>query len=261
MFYRKYFEGTIASASVTKGSMPSYYGATTVKTVYVNQTDVVLNAMKDVLETCGCDVIIDKDKYFIWINGVPISITFTSATVMSCFIPFLNTALFSASGASNHPFNGTDYKFYITVKGDPDGILDVYIGSNSTPASVNTTYSISIGKGKDVRNNNDVGFVSLARSDSVYYFYKKDGEVTLVDGKTTPTTVSPGYAIANDADLTQSGQTIPLVENVMQNGFLRINNCFFGHSSLSSDTFYNIDGEVYYERSNLLLVKCSNIIS
>lgn len=260
MFYRKYFNGTIASSSTTK-VVPYCYGITNTKTIYVNQTDVLLDAMKDVLETCGCEVVIDKTNYLIWINGLPLSLTFTSSQVMSCYFPFASSYLFSASGTSYEPFSGTDYKFYITVKGDPDGILDVYIGSYSSPATTNTSYSFSIGKGKDVRNNQDVRFVSLARSDSLYYFYKKVNEVTLVDGKTTPTTLTCGYAIGNDVDLTQSGQTIPLVENVTQNGFFKISNCFFGHSSLSRDTFYNIDGEVYYVRSDYLLVKCSNIIS
>lgn len=260
MYYRKYFKGAVSASNTTK-SIPKRYGTTSKATAYANQTIVLNNAIKETLQDCGINVNFDEDDFQLWVEGLPLSIYFTSATAYSIFSPFNDTAFSIANGANYIPFSGVNYEFYITVKGEPKNLFDVYIGFYSTPGTMNTSYGFSICKAKGIKENVELVGTSKPRSGSMFMFKKIDDGVELVyPGIAVTATMAIGYSITNDVELSEGGKTIPLIQNVFANGFFRIEDCFFGYGGLSEDNFYNIDGDIYYKRDSYSIIKCTTIL-
>lgn len=259
MYYRKLFSGTVVNTS-DRRSVNTTYGQTGTYSCYSNQTDVLNQALVDVLTTCGCNCSYNQETGYLWIDGFPLSIYFTSGTYYRVMVPFSTNTLVSVSAATYAPFSGTAYQFYITVKGDPDGILDVYIGTYSSPALANNSYSFSIGKGVDLRNKSRIFTLSLARNNNVYVYKKAEDKITLPDGMTALVALTFGFQLTNNSELNENGNKIVLVSNIAQTGMFALDQCYFGCQALSADNFYNIDGAIYYVRDNYTIVKCTNTI-
>lgn len=260
MYYRKRFRGTLGAVSATR-NCPKYFGTSESRVVYSTQTDIFCNALVETLLECGADARYDSANGFTFINGLPLSIVYTSSTGFYIFCPCHGASLTSASQTSYQPFNstaGSAYDFYITIKGDPLGIMDIYWGSLTTPGNVNKAYSFSVGRGKDLRNDNDIAVLSKAQEYSGVRVFKITNEgADFVEGATTDFSMAFGYTINNLDYLSDNKQKIPLVPTISNNGCFRINNTYYGDNALTADTFYQFDDEVFYVRDAYTIVKCS----
>lgn len=259
MYYRKLFSGTVANTS-DRRTANAAFGQTGAYSIYSNPTDVLNQALMEVLTTCGCGCSYEQETGYLWIDGFPISIYFSSATYYQVRIPFSTNTLVNVSATTYAPFSGTAYQFYITVKGDPDGILDVYIGTYSSPATMSTSYSFSIGKGKDLRNQDRVFTLSTARNYGMYVYKKTEDGIALPDGMTAPAMLNFGFQLTSNTELNESGNKIVLVSSIAQTGMFALDQCFLGCQALSADYFYDIDGAIYYARDNYTIVKCTNTV-
>lgn len=259
MYYRKLFSGTVANTS-DRRTANVVFGQTGTTNIYSNQTDVLNHALMEVLETCGYSCSYEQETGYLRIDGFPMSIYFPSTTYYQVRIPFSTNTLVNVSTATYAPFSGTAYQFYITVKGDPDGILDVYIGTYSSPAAMNSSYSFSIGKGKDLRNQDIIFTLSTARNYGMYAYKKTADGIALPEGLTAPVALNFGFQLTYNADLSESGNKVVLVSNIAQTGMFALDQCFLGCQALNADYFYDINGAIYYVRDNYTIVKCTNTI-
>lgn len=261
MYYRKNFSGAVESTNVTK-IIPYSFGSNSTCTIYVNQNNVINNALKEILTECGCVCVYDEDTALLWIDGFPLSIQVYATSYYRIVLPLTTTALVNVTSTTSTYafFSGVNYNFYITVKGDPDGILDVYIGTYAAPTAVNTAYSFSIGKGKDLRDNSSIFTLSLARNYGMYVYKRTEEGIEYPEGLTSASSLVFGFAITSNTGLNENGNKIVLVSEIAQTGAFALNQCYLGNAALSNDNFYDIGGSIYYVRDNYNIVKCTNTI-
>lgn len=249
MYYRRYFAGTIASNTAYKtitgiggGNIYNYY----------NQTDVLLSAIKQTLEDVGIQCECSEAEAILVIDGVTVQVgCYQSAGGIK--ISINGKSITDYNGAGYIPFSSTSYRFYITLKGDIDGILQIYIGAHSTPQQ--ESMGIAIGKGVDLRDGTEIRVVAAGGITNINSFYVLKNNRILDEYNNT---VVFGIQISNIAGLNNNGAEATLVECVAQPGRFKLNNCYFGNATLTANSFYNIGGDIYYVISNFILVKCAN---
>lgn len=261
MFYRRLFSGSVANYNERRNASVAYGQSGTIS-IFSSQTDVLNQALEEVLSTCGYTCSYDQETGYLWIDGFPMSIYFTTGCYYRVCLPFSSNMLVNVSNTTNSPFSSsaTAYQFYVTVKGDPDGVLDVYIGTYASPATTNATYSFSIGKGKDLRDQSSIFTLSTARNYGMYVYKKTEDGIALPEGLMAPVMLNFGFTLTSNVDLTQSGNKIVLVSSIAQTGIFTLDQCYFGCQAFTADCFYNIGGSIYYVRDNYTIVKCTNAI-
>lgn len=254
MYFRKYFAGNIESNSVTS-TIKSISNNANI-TTYINQTKVLCNAIFETLLEAGISCQYNEENYTVIVDGLPVQFLVTvSSGIAYCHVKGVTGFYFTGNGASVVPFNGLNYRFYITLKGDIDSFLKIFIGTYNSPSV--ESYGIAIGKGIDLRDEVEIRVinnVSAFKASNSYGFIIKEGNV-LADYTST---VSFGFQIANVSALNNSGLEVTLTEAMSQAGRFKLNNCYFGNAALAEDYFYNIGGDIYYAVNNLLLAKCVN---
>lgn len=252
MYHRKYFEGTIDSSTAKTVEANAWFPR---MTVFTNQTNILNEAIRSTLIECDCECTYDMDSCILTINGLPLLILPAATGSYSVFRPNNATAFVASANTTQVVlFSGLNYRFSITVKGDPSGILDVYIGAYQNPMATNPLFSI--GKGKDLRNNAEILTVGnpAITNTSMYIYNKKD--ITFPSGINGTLTYVFGFVITNYPDLNSYGTKIVLINCIDQSGCFSLNNCYYGNGCLGIGQFYNIDGTVYYSKNNTTLVKC-----
>ena len=151
MYYRKYFSGTISSNTDYRATLSIDNNVN--QNNYYNQTAVVCQAIKSTFEDVGILCEYDAETHVFQIERISLQIL---CTTNSGWINYFA----NGKNIGNHsytPFSGTNYKFYVTLKGDKDGILQVFIGYYNNPAA--ETYGFAIGKGIDLRDGQDIRVV------------------------------------------------------------------------------------------------------
>ncbi len=165
MYFRKYFEGITIGALDEKQTGVRFGASTNTFTVYKNQTKILGNA--DTLRTVGMKTVYDEEKFILYPDenesfGIGIIKTALAAHTFVIFDSDTTacTTIATSSGPSYQPFDtsGDTYKFYVTVIGDPQSLLRVYIGTYSSVTL--TSYGFAMGVGKDVRNDRRVRFIT-----------------------------------------------------------------------------------------------------
>lgn len=249
MYYRRYFAGTIASNTQCRSAKVISTGGNTQN--YYNQTDVLLSAIKQTLEDMGIQCEYGNSDGILVIDGCTVQLLVSSSNSY-ILININGLQCANLTNSSYLPFSGLNYKFYVTLKGDIDGILKICIGAYSSPQYEQIGFAI--GKGTDLRDNTEIRVVTASLSNlTVFNVLKNDRILQEYTG-----TIYFGWIIQNLAALNNSGAEVTLVECVAQPGRFKLNNCYFGNASLTNDTFYNIGGDIYYAISSNILVKCVN---
>ena len=148
MFYRKHFQGE-NSENTNKAYITFKDGY--VDSCYETQTDTLCNCIIETLQGAGIDCGYDLVTKKITIDGFSFNIYYNTnysyviRVYSSTHKPIPDVT--SSNLTSYQPFN-TDYKtydFYVTLKGDIDGVMNLYIGTNSNPAR--EEYGFSLAKG------------------------------------------------------------------------------------------------------------------
>lgn len=248
MYYRKYFAGSVEDAKLTrtvvdiatKGNRTEYYVI----------DDVVCKAIKETLEDAGVSCAYASENSVLQIDGLTVQfLCYSSATHI-----YYNVNGANIGNQTSNPFSGNNYKFYVTLKGDIDSVLNIAIGTYSSPTS--ESYGISIGKGKDLKDGLQIRATSnISNLTTNYSFYIVKNDEIFRDNKGL---IIFGGIITHISSLDGNGTEVTLVECVAQPGRFKLDNSYFGNAALTVDTFYNIGGDIYYQRSKNILVKCVN---
>ena len=245
MYYRKYFSGSIESNTAYRLVQNIVNTANTYD--YYNQTDVVCSAIKSTLEDVEIQCEYDETSRTLVIDGVTIQILVYN---QNGYIGYYANGI-TLGQVTYTPFSGLNYKFYVTLKGDKDGMLQIFIGYFSIPAA--EVYGFVIGKGTDLKDGQDIRVASGNNISSVGAVYILKNDAILPECKTQ---ITFGQQFTYDSVLTNSGKEITLVECVALPGRFRLNNCYCGSGGLTVGEFYNIGGDIYYYISKNILVKC-----
>lgn len=244
MFYRKYYEGTVASYStkITK----TIAGKS--RTIYTNQTDVIGEALKDTLQDCGLEV--TYVDYMLTVEGLQICILYTGTNTYYGYTKCGKQFIYGQSGTGWQPFdNYGSYKFYITIKGDPRGAFQIHIGTYSNPADIGRYFIIYNAK---YFKNGARAFIVSDSSGSAYPIDENNNIFNDFTGNfTTPISLGSVPKVFSE-DLNY----YPLIPASFYGVFI-IDNCYMVDTNLTEDTFYSINGEIYYcAKGKRFLVKC-----
>ncbi len=245
MYYRKYFSGTVESINLTK-TITTFNNGPQIH--YYVIADTVCHAIKETLEDVGISCLYDDQNSILTVDGVTVQIHAPGTAQIYYYVKGQ-----SLSYTNQSPFSGNNYKFYVILKGDIDGILNISFGNYSAPA--NEGIGISIGKGVDLKDGKEIRMIqTIANAINANSFILKDDEI-FVDHKTN---LVFGQQITNVPQLNGNGSEITLIDCIAQVGRFKLNNCYFGHAALTNQEFYNIGGDIYYKLSNNILVICSS---
>lgn len=248
MYYRKYFEGMIDAAGNFR--QVTINGTTAKVSNYAKQTDIINEAVKETLLAAGIACEYDSETCTLRINGFPLQIISVNQQAYFNIYRYGAASAFELNNSSSFArFSGVNYKFYVTIKGDPQSILSVSIGTYATPNM--ETLGFRLAGIVDQRNQlRLVGLKSIGTT-SNYWLHKEDG---------TPygDIESPRFdnSLAVDNVLSQSGSLYPLVDCIDQTGFLKMPNCYRGQYNLGANSFYRIGGDVYFYGNDSILAKC-----
>lgn len=248
MYFRKSFEGVTSNTTYT-GNVYIYGISKYIKT-YISQTQVINEAIKETLLAAGVHCEYDITRHVLCIDGVYAQVLVTSANgTLSVYARGIETVFNPANYAI---WSGNNYRFQVTLQGDPKGILLVNVGYYSYPGYLNNV--VAIAKLMDLRDNSRKLGVIPGCSLSVYVY---DASGAQMDGIYT-LQFSP---LDNNPVLTDSGSRIPLLESIDSTGFFKIEQCYMGHKGLNTNSFHNIGGDIYYHIHYYYLVRCTTEIS
>lgn len=249
MYYRRYFSGTISSNTVYRVIKNIATGANTNN--YYNQTGLLQSAIKQTLEDVGILCEYGTGDGILQIDGATLQICCSAQNGGINF--YTNGITLQSISNSYGSFSGTKYNFYVTLKGDIGGILQVFIGLFNNPQAESVGFLI--GKGKDLKDDTEVRVVASGNLSNVNSFYVLKND-RILEGYNTA--VEFGQALTNVPALNNSGSDVTLVACVAKPGRFMLNNCYFGNASLAVNNFYNIGGDIYYAMTANILVKCEN---
>lgn len=249
MYYRKYFAGTFENATETK-SIKKISNNTNI-TVYSSQSHVLCSAIQSTLHDAGITCTYSQEDYCLTIDGVTIQIYLSKNGNYYCPYPSIHGLEMNFLNNSWCHISSSDYKFYIVLKGNIDGLLKIIIGGSIAPAS--EYYGVVLGKGLDLKDGTEIRTACTISSNGTgsAFFILKDDKI-FEDCKTA---VNFGFSFSKNEAF---GTDVTLVEAVAQAGRFKLNNCYFGHAALIVDYFYNIGGDIYYCAASNILVKCKN---
>lgn len=161
---------------------------------------------------------------------------------------------FFESNNSNH------YKFYVTIKGEPTGFYSVYIGTYASPDSMNHIFSVY--NLYDPINDADMYGVQVSNtySNRPIMLYADDlGLISIDYNSSTDTPGSTTYTNSSWTDvnaITSKENKIILMDAYTNKYAIKMKNSYIKNDSMASDTFYDIDGEIYYVINNSI-TKCT----
>lgn len=267
MYYRKYFEGdaeTEGALSETKSHQ--FNPSQAKKTIYVNQSRIIGRAVAEVLCDAGMDACYNEEQFVLYPNreeqfGIGLYKTALATTSVCVFDNETSNIreVTTSSGTSYQPFDtaGKTYKFYVTIIGEPKGLLWVYIGSYSSPGSM--SWGFVIGYGKDRRDDRKIAYADIGAvsASTVNFYVRHADDNSLVDNMSYQSQAAFSVPKVN-------GETnkLVLIDAFATSGYFTLDNCFLGCSALSagSSAFYLINGTQYYYPNSTILLKCPSVL-
>lgn len=256
MYFRKYFEGT----EPYYNSYQNIYinGTSTTKKVYTYQTHIINEAIKETLLAAGieCDYGGIEDKCILRIGGFPVQLLVASNVGNIALYRNGNANPVFTAGTSYGTFSGANYKFYVSLLGDPKSILVITLGYYSNPTNLLYT-GIMIAKIIDLRDGSKKIGVASAGSSAVYIYYESGEPLDEIE-------ILNFQGASYNANLCKNGSLIPLLESIDTTGFFKIEQCYRGTSGLLANyNFYNIGGEIFMQpgSSFIYLIKCTTEIN
>ena len=274
MYYRKYFSGTVDAGTATAIKWKIKGGGVTTTNVSSSSSptrcNVIGEAIASTLRDCGLDAQYDETYSYVYFDKknteFGLYVAYESSYVYlypgwcatertdnailtrsngayysrqsnsSAYVPFITASYLAAS----------DYKFYVTVRGDTEGMFTLYIGSYSTPTAMTT--SVLMGtfyRGTDKRNNRKLwGFYMSNQPTTGIYWIYADTLLPVV-GASSSTPYEPSAATPVTR-LYMINEWVVLTEMYMQYGFIVMDNTYIDPGFNTSGTFYEVDGEMYF---------------
>lgn len=288
MYYSKYFEGSVPaiSAAETINQTPIDREQGTTSTAYKSSTSnklknyIVGEAIASTLRDCGLDARYDMDTGYIYFDYV------NSNIGIHCFIDgsyirftysyvkedgsldYIQGASTSSSGESTRYsrtdvfsetslISAADYKICITVCGDTSSMFTIYFGTYSNPTSISNvigTFYMGVDKHLDVPVFGE--YFSYPTS-NLFCVYSN----TLIPIKYTTSTSQSPISISPASNLSLFNNIVVLIEQYIPTvPMIAFEGVFINPGLDTSGKFYEIDGEIYYTRSNYC-IKCTTQVT
>lgn len=285
MYYRRYFEGSVEAGTATaiKRALRNKQGESTVSLGTSNpvRNKVIGDALVATLKDCGMtDCYYDETCSYLYFDktntdfGIYISY---EASYLYMYAGYYSEKLgndvisvYTANGMrqqtslSQGPFEqasyllASNYRFYVTVRGDTAGMFTVYIGSYASPSYM-SGLMFTVYRGIDKRNNRKLwGFYMGSNPSTGPLWVYADTICGIAEYAS-----SPYYPTALTAatKLSMIGEWVVLIEMYMSTaGFVVMENTFIDPGYNSQGQFYEIDGDIYFCYTPYL-VKCVTSVS
>lgn len=260
MYYRRYFEGAV-SGNTTKDV--TFGGYTTVTTAVVEKSFVIGKAIEETLKDAGMDAYYDTDKFILYFNRKEAGLgLYYNTNNYTSFLFFCEESKDQTNGYipnNSTSFSGSNYKFYITLLGEPTSLCSVAIGSWNSPTSM--TYGFTLGHGENKKTKEKLllfyGQTFYGVSNLVSFSPKK------INGYQDTYTRNATYLSFQTAQLTGFTNGVVLKEVFDTTGMYTINNCYMGCKTIPASAtggFYSINGEEYYSPNQYFIIKCPSKI-
>jgi hypothetical protein len=262
MYARKRFTGTVQSgteSSILPWSDKGSFGCAKEKTKILSQSIV------ETLTGCGIPSSWDEETYTVTIDGVNILFLYQSYLTGNKYSIYADGAevakvpstSYDPLGKTTYPF---DYDYFVTVKGDMQTGVHIYISPSATS---NLEYTgLTMIRGKDLYENKDIvcfcisneinalKFKVTDRQGKFYAKYEK-AVITFVSGRLSTPTYTNDYEVYS---------FIPLYRIRSEDGYMLLDAYMFPYS-LPSGQWFNFDNELYLYFGTNCLVKCDTEIS
>lgn len=256
MYFKKFFSGQIEN-NTTRKSLTDDAG--TARSDYINQGTVVRNAVVETLIASGFDAFVEDETCVINVNGFRFSVYYANTMTMNIYSAGRNIHSSGSNNYSYQPFSSLEYKFYVTVKGNPNTSFNIYIsqyGANisSDGYGIGISYVTTIIKKQRrvvVRETANAG----TEANSVGYVRGIDGSLT--DGFSYSDTVSFKIPFSqNPREWNDSGNSISLIPMFDLSGYCVFDGVYLRNTfSMTVGSFYNLNNKLYYAMNYNMLVE------
>lgn len=262
MYYRKYFEGAVPSTETTKNV--KFGGGASTYTAYVNRSIVLGKAVEETLKAVGLNAYYDTEAFILYLNksdktGVGLIGTnagnpyyYVYDDTASMLLSTINT-----STTGYYPFSGMNYKFYVSLIGEPTTLFSVAIGGYSYPTT--TAFGgITFGIGLNKKTEKEI----FLYGGSFFMGSTPTFRVKNIDGtrdEYNAVNIAIGFQTIQLNGYTNG---VILKEIFDTTGMYTIKDCYMGCKTLSAGTtsFYSINGIEYYCPNAYFIIKCPSKI-
>lgn len=253
MYYRKYFEGEISNANETVSI--AQVTSTSNKTIYANQTNVVCGAVAETLNACG--VASSYLDYVLTIDGVRLNLVYTSTTNIANLVCGYEYAWAGSASTQTQPFDGASYKFYVTIKGDPQGELLIAIGAFANPSS--DAFRFGLAKAKNNLTGRDAVLLLYSNGISNAIPLSLTGEILIREQTHSITSIQLETRTISNFDTKKSyadDSNIETLLPVVTKGYeFTLKNVYsqpYG-AMKTANAFYRINGRTFYNNTGYLI--------
>ena len=272
MYYKKYFSGTVDATTTTT----QYYmglnktaTGTAFRSGYVkNRSDVLGNAIVSTLKDIGYNnaywdstsgyVFMDKSNaicgFYLTVDSSYLYLSGGYKDEANNRVGCVNSAIgvrynrFNANQFQTTGTGATDYKFYVTITGEPQGIFYISLGYYSSPENENTII-FELCLGTDKRDDSDLFGYNFATNNYSFCMCKYSDLTMLTEAS---------YVALQANKLTLNNETVVLIPLFLQLGYIFIKNTYI-QCGISKNGFYEIDGDTYHVQT-YWMCKCITTI-
>lgn len=258
MYYRKHFIGSIVNNTDRQSVIRSNGSSVN---DYINQGNVVRQAVVETLVECGATAFVEDDSCIINVNGFRFDLYYSNTMSLNIYSDASIIYSSSSNSGSYQPFNNLDYNFYVIVKGNLSTSFNVYItrnNSNEENKGIGISYvTTNIKKQRRVivRKLDSEG----SESGSTGYIRNTDGSnVNTVDGFGYSTQITFKGRLGNlvDGSWNDNGEMIQLVPFIDDYGYSTFDGVYMMVASkMNKGNFYNYNNRMYYAMNYNMLVE------
>lgn len=248
MYHRKYFAGSVENATSEKKTVNSIVSPGSTMNIEYVTSSMICQVIHETLQEVNIPSIYDEENCILKINGITIQFQQNGPNTYY----YVNGK--SLGYENNSIFSGNNYRTYITLKGDKDSVLSIYIGSYGSPSA--ELRGITICKGTDLNDKSEIYLINMMTPSLGSFFYIIKGDK--ISDLVINASLKFGQKLSNNTALNENGVYVTLSPCISEYGRFKINNCYIGNSQLAINSFYNIGGKCFYTFSENILVECVN---
>lgn len=263
MFKEKLYSGTFTKSSATKSIIR--IPETTTVSCNIEKTNILCNALLDFLEECGCEVSYENESLIIYICGLPVIFYFSGSNLYYSNIYVGSCTIVTGSSSNSNLFdNNGNYKFKLTLIGEPTGFFIILI-SNINLGYVQNINQLSFVNLENILENEQYAGINTGAKSS-FYIFKKNPVLFMNQSNTLDISLfNSSYNMSdNEKNVLGNQGKYPLIQEFA--GPYKILNCYkliktnelstVTYPNQSGGTFYKIDNRIFMTFNQYALVEC-----